>query len=170
MFNGTLRTRAHIRRCVAVIAPAAVALALPLSAHAVDPGVNYDPGSPAGKEYAIPLVQGRAEGAGTANQRAAANTPFGVGITPPGGGGTGGTGGGGHHHAGGNGAGGKGGKGSGGGGASGSGLSPALRSRIAHAEDAGGTGLWTLGIALAVLLSTTLFALLLRSRREQPLG
>ena len=48
----------------------------------IDPGVHYDPGSPAGKEYAIPLVEGRAEGAGTTDQRAAANTPFGEGVGP----------------------------------------------------------------------------------------
>jgi hypothetical protein len=37
----------------------AAALALPAPAAAIDPGVNYDPGSPAGKEYAIPFVEGR---------------------------------------------------------------------------------------------------------------
>ena len=52
----------------------------------IDPGVNYDPGSPAGKEYAIPLVEGRSEGAGTTDQQEGANIPFGVGIEPPGGG------------------------------------------------------------------------------------
>ena len=90
MFIGIPRTRARIRRCVAVTTPIALGLALPVSAHAIDPGVTYDPGTPAGKEYAIPIVQGRADGAGTENQRAAANTPFGVGVTPPGGGGKGG--------------------------------------------------------------------------------
>jgi hypothetical protein len=70
---------------------------LPGAAFSQDPGVHFDPGSPAGKEYAIPLAEGRSEGAGTRNQRAAADTPFGAGITPPGagrgtdgGGGTGG--------------------------------------------------------------------------------
>lgn len=164
MSNGTSVTRARFRRCAAATVPVALVLAFPLSANAVDPGVNYDPGSPAGKEYAIPLVQGRAEGAGTANQRAAANTPFGAGIKPPGGGGTGG----GHHHGGGTGA--KGSTSSGGAGGTGSGVSPALRSRIAHAEEPGGTGDWTLGIALAVLLSSALFAVVLRGRRAQPLG
>jgi hypothetical protein len=63
---------------------AGAALALPGAASAqIDPGVNYDPGSPAGKEYAIPLVEGRADGAGTTNQREGANIPFGVGIEPP---------------------------------------------------------------------------------------
>src|SRR5215218_5349042 len=76
------------RRAAAILA-AGISLAAPASAAAIDPGVNYDPGSPAGKEYAIPLVEGRSEGAGTTNQRAGANIPFGVGITPRGGGGAG---------------------------------------------------------------------------------
>lgn len=174
MSIGTTRTRGRIRRCVAAAAPAALVLVFPLSAHAIDPGVNYDPGSPAGKEYAIPFVQGRAEGAGTTNQRAAANTPFGVGITPPGGGTGGGSdrGGGGNGSAGGAGGGNAaGGTGAGAnGGGKGVGASRALRGRIAQAEDPGGTGLWTLGIALAVLLSATLFALVFRPRRQQAAG
>ena len=69
-------------------------LGLPSAAQAQGPGIHFDSGSPAGKEYAIPLAEGRAEGAGTKNQRAAADVPFGVGITPPGGGdGSGGRGG-----------------------------------------------------------------------------
>ena len=72
---------------------------LPGAAFAQDPGVHFDSGSPSGKEYAIPLAEGRAEGAGTKNQHEAADTPFGAGIKPPGGGGGaeggGGTGGGG---------------------------------------------------------------------------
>jgi hypothetical protein len=60
---------------------------LPGAAFAQDPGVHFDSGSPSGKEYAIPLAEGRAEGAGTKNQRAAGDTPFGAGIKPPGGGG-----------------------------------------------------------------------------------
>src|SRR5215216_1237004 len=70
----------------------AAALALPGAASAqsdrgvhIDPGVNYDPGSPAGKEYAIPLVEGRSDAAGTTDQQEGANIPFGVGIKPPGG-------------------------------------------------------------------------------------
>src|SRR5215210_5803309 len=66
---------------------AGAALALPGAASAqIDPGVNYDPGSPAGKEYAIPLVEGRSDGAGTTDQQKGANIPFGVGIKPPSGG------------------------------------------------------------------------------------
>jgi hypothetical protein len=160
MFIGIPRTRVRIRRCVAATTPIAVGLAFPLSAHAIDPGVTYDPGTPAGKEYAIPIVQGRAEGAGTQNQRAAANTPFGVGVTPPGGrdGGAGGH--------------------SGPGAKNGSRADAQsardpngdLRHRLGQAEDPEGTSLWTLGIALAVLVSAALFVLLLRNRREQPTG
>jgi hypothetical protein len=156
------------------------------TAHAIDPGIHLDSGTPAGKEYAIPLAEGRAEGAGTTNQRGAANTLFGIGIRPPGGGGGSGQGGGGGSGQGGSGGSGQGGSGgSGAGGADGSGKAVAgsgskgsgrgeeapsardraeLRSRIADAESAGGTGTWTLGIALAVLLPGILLGLLLRRR------
>jgi hypothetical protein len=157
---------------VAPAVPLACALALPLSAHAaIDPGVNYDPGSPAGKEYAIPLVQGRAIGAGTDNQRAAAGIAFGAGIKPP----SGGAGTGGSHRP-------RHGSGSGGGTAKGTGkgapvggsssplakLNPQDRQRLLNAEQPGGTGLLTAGIALAVLLPALLVAVLLRRRPEQP--
>ena len=133
--------------------------------------MNYDPGSPAGKEYAIPLVLGRAEGAGTEDQRAAANTPFGVGVTPPGSG-SGGSGG-----AGGSDGAGQGGGGQGGGGARGSdggevtGSRSDLRARIVRAEEPGGAGAWTLGIGGAVLLVAAVFAVALgrgRERAQQP--
>jgi hypothetical protein len=69
-----------------VTAIAGATLALPAAASAqIDPGVNYEPGSPAGKEYAIPLVEGRSDAAGTTDPRKGANIPFGVGIRPPGG-------------------------------------------------------------------------------------
>jgi hypothetical protein len=168
-----IRTRARVRRCVAAVAPAVVALALPVSAHALDAGIVYDSGSPAGKEYAIPLVQGRAEGAGTEDQSAAANTPFGVGIKPPGSGGGKGAGGSGQG-AGHTGQGAGSGKaGAGGAGAAGSSqsvgrLSPALRARLAAAEDTGGTLAWTLAFALAVLAAAAILAIALRSRPARP--
>jgi len=151
----------------------AVALALPAAAGAaIDPGVNYDPGSPAGKEYAIPLVQGRADGAGTQNQQAAANTAFGVGITPPGGGsgasrgagakGRGGAGKGGSSHA----APGRGGR-AGAGSTAAKRLSPALAARILKAGEPQGTGLLTAGMALAVLLAAAALALALRRHPQQ---
>ena len=157
-----------IRRCF-ILAPTAVALALPLSAQAAapEPGVTFDPGSPAGTEYAIPLSQGRADGAGSGdNTGSAGKTPFGIGIKPPGGGsgGSGGSGGG-HGHGGGTGATNV----PGPTGGTGSRVDPNLRSRIAQAEEPGGTELWTLGIGLAVVLLASVLALALRrGRPEQP--
>jgi hypothetical protein len=170
--------------CIAVCGT----LALPSAAFAQDPGVHFDSGSPAGKEYAIPLAEGRAEGAGTTNQHAAANTPFGVGITPPGGGG--GAGGGGRPGGGGDGrptgSGGTGGDGSRGGnrGAKGSGTGtreasgradgrglkrPAIDERaVSNAEAPVDTTARTIGIAFGVLVAGILLALLLWWRREEP--
>jgi hypothetical protein len=151
-----------------------IAFGLPAPAAAqIDPGVNYDPGSPAGKEYAIPLVEGRSEGAGTTNQRAGANIPFGVGIKPPGGGsGDGATDG--NGATGGSDA--RGGEGSGPhgsdarGGPGGAEAPEELNSRISEAESVGGTAGRTLWIALAVLLPAALLAVLLRERRPSRSG
>jgi hypothetical protein len=168
-----LHNTSNPRRAAAILA-AGVSLAAPASAAAIDPGVNYDPGSPAGKEYAIPLVEGRSEGAGTANQRAGANIPFGVGITPPGSGGSGksgpGGGGGGPAKAG-HGRGARGGGANGKAGNAGKAQTAAdrsaLESRLADAESAGGTAGRTLGIAAAVLLAAALLGVALR-RRQGP--
>jgi hypothetical protein len=156
-----------VRRRLAAV-PVALALVFPAGAQAAggaDPGVTFDPGSPSGKEYAIPIVQGRTDGSGTNDQRAAANTPFGAGIKPPGGGGGGGGKGGSSGHS-------RHGSGSkftpaGPTGSTGGGTSPALRSRIGEAEDPGGTALWTVGIALAVLLGAGALFLGLRRGPEQ---
>jgi hypothetical protein len=75
----------------AVIAPGAT-LAAP--AAALEPGVHVDPGSPAAKEYALPLSQARQTGGGSTSP-GASETPFGVGIEPPKSGGSGKSGGGG---------------------------------------------------------------------------
>lgn len=153
----------------AVLSSLVIALGLPAPAAAqIDPGIHYDPGSPAGKEYAIPLVEGRSEAAGTTNHRAGANIPFGVGVGPPGG---------------------RGGSGPGDGATGGSdtGSGPASRrggsestavgaepedfnSRIAEAESVGGTAGPTLWIALAVVLPAGLLAVLLRERRPTRSG
>lgn len=137
---------------------------------ASSPGVTYDPGSPAGKEYAIPFVQGRAQGAGTSNEDPNASIPFGVGIKPPGSGGGSGSGKatqrgprGAHGRHGASGVGKP-------GGGSASTVSGDQRLRLLQAEDAGGTGLWTIGIGLAVLLPAALLAALLRRRPERPAG
>ena len=106
-----------------------------------------------------------ARGSGSGNQKGAANTPFGIGIKPPGGG-----------HGGGGG-GGRGGHGHGSGGTNvpgptggtGSQVDPNLRSRIAHADEPGGTVMWTVGIGLAVVLLAGVLTLgLRRGRPEQP--
>ena len=62
-----------------LLAPAAFAGA------GLEPGVHVDPGSPAGKEYALPLSQARQTG-GQGNGANAEGTLFGAGVKPPGGG------------------------------------------------------------------------------------
>ena len=152
------------RKVALLSACAAAALTLPAAASAqIDPGVTYDPGSPAGKEYAIPLVEGRSDAAGTTNQRQGANIPFGVGIKPPGGKG------GGKHGAG---RGGSGGKSSGQAdrnepqGARPGESSQDLAARIARAEEPPATAARTFLLALAVLLPAALLALLLWQRNQ----
>jgi hypothetical protein len=69
-----------------------VALALsgvvccPGVAAALEPGVHVDPGSPAAKEYALPLNQARRTGA--PSQSSSEGTLFGAGIKPPASGGS----------------------------------------------------------------------------------
>ena len=148
-----------------VVAVSGTLLALPGAASAqIDPGVNYDPGSPAGKEYAIPLVEGRSDAAGTTNQRSGGNIPFGVGIT---------------RRAGNNGER-KVGSGRKGGGKPGfrrgahgevQGARPGesakdLQARITQAENLDGTAASTFLLALAVLLPAGLLALLLMQRSQ----
>jgi hypothetical protein len=134
--------------------------------------VNYDPGSPAGKEYAIPLVEGRSDAAGTTNQRSGGNIPFGVGITPPGANG-GGNGSGGGKGSDGRGAGGTGGPSGSRRGARGEvqGARPGesardLQARITRAENPPATASSTLLLALAVLLPAALLGLLLMQRAQ----
>jgi hypothetical protein len=144
-----------------VAALAGTALAMPAAASAqIDPGVNYDPGTPAGKEYAIPLVEGRSDGAGTTDQRKGANIPFGVGIAPPG------RKGGGKHDTS------AGGRDSGAGkrgeaqGARPGESRRQLAARIADAEQPDGTASRTFLLALLVLLPAALLALLLMQRGQ----
>ena len=64
-------------------------LALPAPALGLEPGVHADPGSPASKQYALPLNQARQTGGGPAGREgSSANVPFGAGIKPPGAGGS----------------------------------------------------------------------------------
>jgi hypothetical protein len=67
--------------CVASSAQAATGL---------EPGVHADPGSPATKEYALPLNQARQTGRGSPGHTTSSSaTLFGAGIKPPGSGGSG---------------------------------------------------------------------------------
>lgn len=57
-------------------------------AYGLEPGVHADPGSPAAKEYSLPLSKARQIGANGSSKGESATTLFGAGIAPPGGGGT----------------------------------------------------------------------------------
>jgi hypothetical protein len=61
------------------------------AAPGLEPGVHADPGSPAAKEYALPLNQARQ--AGSPSKGSSRAVPFGAGIHPPGGSGSGSSGG-----------------------------------------------------------------------------
>ncbi len=58
-------------------------------ASGLEPGVHADPGSPAAKEYALPLNKARQIGANGSSAGQSGSTLFGAGIAPPGGGGSG---------------------------------------------------------------------------------
>jgi hypothetical protein len=75
----------------AVVLATCGATLAPQAAAGVEPGVHIDPGSPAAKEYALPLNQARETGAGS-TPSGSSETPFGAGIKPPGSGGAGGSG------------------------------------------------------------------------------
>jgi hypothetical protein len=133
----------------------------PQVASALEPGVHIDPGSPAAKEYALPLNQARQTGAESTSARSS-ETPFGAGIKPPGSGGSSGS-------SGSNGGGGKDGSGSarrgaathggdsaqGAAGASGAQLPPAVQRAVdAQRSSEGGGSLPVLiggGVAILVL-------------------
>jgi hypothetical protein len=59
------------------------------AASALEPGVHIDPGSPAEKEYVLPLNQARHTGTGATGGTSSSAPLFGAGIAPPGGGGSG---------------------------------------------------------------------------------
>lgn len=67
---------------MALLATAAVGSASPPLAAALEPGVHVDPGSPAAKEYAIPLTQARQTGQGGSTRSGSSGTLFGAGIAP----------------------------------------------------------------------------------------
>jgi cobalamin biosynthesis Mg chelatase CobN len=66
-----------------IVVASALSLLLPATATGQEPGVSYDPDSPAGKEYAVPLDRVRQESSGTQSQDASPGaTPlFGVGVS-----------------------------------------------------------------------------------------
>jgi hypothetical protein len=75
----------------ALAAFAVSCLAVPVPALGLEPGVHADPGSPAAKEYALPLNQARRTGGPpTNNEGSSTGAPFGAGIKPPGSGRSGG--------------------------------------------------------------------------------
>jgi hypothetical protein len=57
------------------------------AATSLEPGVHVDPGSPAAKEYALPLNQARQTGSTSSSQPGSEGSLFGAGIKPPGPGG-----------------------------------------------------------------------------------
>jgi hypothetical protein len=70
-------------RLVAALFAVAVLAPVPLAAGA-EPGVTYDPDSPAGKEYALPINSARTDAGGRASDTAGSGEAplFGVGIRP----------------------------------------------------------------------------------------
>lgn len=72
-----------MRLRAATLAAAMVLVGQNSVALAAQPGVHVDPGSPAGKQYAIPVASARSEAAGQTGSNVSENPPaFGVGITP----------------------------------------------------------------------------------------
>ncbi|MCW3067843.1 MAG: hypothetical protein JWL67_468 [Solirubrobacterales bacterium] len=82
MREGALRVGAAL----AVVALAWSAMTVP-AAFALEPGVHVDPGSPAAKEYSLPLTQARQTGSTSSPQQGSEGNLFGAGIKPPGTGG-----------------------------------------------------------------------------------
>jgi len=80
----TLRRRMNARFAVALAIALTGAAALAAPAAALEPGVHVDPGSPAAKEYGVPLSQLRQSASGQAPAGAATPPPFGTGISPAG--------------------------------------------------------------------------------------
>ena len=73
-----------LRRGAGTVAIAVcVSCGVPVAASALEPGVHIDPGSPAGKEYGIPLWVLRGEASGHPSPQGIPPPPlFGVGIGP----------------------------------------------------------------------------------------
>src|SRR5436190_859192 len=80
-------SRCLLCSALAVLMLTALMLAvLPAVSLALEPGVHADPGSPAEKQYVLPLSQARGTGGETSSHSSSPRL-FGAGIKPPGGGG-----------------------------------------------------------------------------------
>jgi hypothetical protein len=71
-----------------VVLAACSASAVAQAATGLEPGVHVSPGSPAAKEYALPLNQARRTGAPASHEASGEAALFGAGIKPPGSGGS----------------------------------------------------------------------------------
>ena len=81
-------SRCLLCSALAVLLLAALLLAvLPAVSFALEPGVHADPGSPAEKQYVLPLNQARGTGGETSSHSSSPRL-FGAGIKPPGRGGS----------------------------------------------------------------------------------
>src|SRR3954447_22429599 len=79
-------SRCLLCSALAVLMPTLMLAALPAVSLALEPGVHADPGSPAEKQYVLPLSQARGTGGETSSHSSSPRL-FGAGIKPPGGGG-----------------------------------------------------------------------------------
>ena len=161
------------RALAASLLTGATLAAAPGVAQAQEAGVIYEPGSPSGKEYAIPLEEARRDATGGGGQAKDSSVPFGVGITPRGGGGPGGGSGDGGSAS--DRGGGQGDRRTGAGrtegrAPDGAGAIPRdLRERLRDAETASAPAIWELAPLLLVLLPGLVVGLMLaRRERGQP--
>src|SRR5689334_18685292 len=150
-----MRTVRRTLGALAVLASCSGFLATP--APALEPGVHVDPGSPAGKEYSLPLGQARQTGGGSGSSTGNENSNlFGAGIKPHGGGKGGG-------QAGGN-DGGSAGR-PGGAAAGSAGPTPAGVLRAAHDDSSDASLLALIGGGIAILVLGAFGGTVLRHRR-----
>jgi hypothetical protein len=79
----TLVVMRAVFAAVVVVVLCAFAPQAALAASGPPPGVHVDPGSPAGKQYSIPIPSARGEASGQSAGSGSANPPsFGAGVTP----------------------------------------------------------------------------------------
>jgi hypothetical protein len=71
------------RFALALASTLAVTWGVTSPAVALEPGVYVDPGSPAGKEYSVPLSALRHAGSGKGETGDGAQPLFGIGVSPP---------------------------------------------------------------------------------------